>query len=363
MLLFFHFSEHIESMKHILYHILIWTFISPFYGQQSPKKYQIRTIAFYNLENLFDTINNPNTFDEQSPILEFKGNKTKAYFSKLTNLATVIADIGFKKTRTSPAIIGVAEVENRSVLKDLIASQPLADKQYGIIHFDSPDRRGIDVALLYQKQYFKIIDQKKYELYLWDEKGARIFTRDQLLVSGVLDGELIYIIVNHWPSRRGGEVKSSIKREKAARLTKRIILDIYKETPQAKIIIMGDLNDDPNNKSLKEVLKAEGDIHKIRDTILYNPMEKLFKRGFNTLGYRDNINLFDQILTSSSLITRTKLFDTYKLFSTHIYNPKYIITPTGSYKGYPFRSYSNGVFTGGYSDHYPVYIYLIKEDK
>jgi len=343
------------------FRILLFLILSiVFCGYTQEKQYKIRTIAFYNLENLFDTINNPDTFDEQSPILEFKGNKSKVYYNKLANMAKVIAEIGFKKVKTSPAIIGVAEVENRKILEDLIATVPLKDKHYGIVHFDSPDRRGIDVALLYQKRYFKPIDQKKYELRLWDQKGKRIYTRDQLLVSGILDDELIYIIVNHWPSRRGGEAVSSIKREKAAWLTTTILKDIYKESPKAKVVIMGDFNDDPTNKSLKEGLQTEGKINKVTDSIIYNPMEVLFKRGFNTLGYRDNINLFDQILISSSLVTTEKEYNTYKLFSTHIFNPKYLMTKTGSYKGYPFRSYSNGVFTGGYSDHYPVYIYLIK---
>ncbi len=331
------------------------------YGQKNEKQYKIRTIAFYNLENLFDTINNPEKLDERSPIMELKESKTKVYFQKMNNMAKVIAEIGFEKSKTSPALIGVAEVENRKVLEDLIATEYLKNKHYGIIHFDSPDIRGIDVALLYQKRYFKPIAQKNYELRLWDEKGRRVHTRDQLMVSGVLDDELIYIIVNHWPSRRGGETKSSPKREKAAWLTLKIIEDIRKEDPNAKIISMGDFNDDPTNTSLKKILKAKGRKKKVKKGDIYNPMENMFKRGFNTLGYRDNINLFDQILISSSLVSSSKIYDSYKMFSMHIYNPKYLTTQSGRYKGYPYRSYSNGNFSGGFSDHYPVYMYLIKE--
>jgi len=351
-------------MKSKISILIFIVFIGGFtvFGQKKEKQFNIRTIAFYNVENLFDTINDPNKNDEASPIMEFKGNKTKVYRDKMDNMAMVISKIGLEKTNTSPAIIGLSEVENRTVLEDLIATESLKDKHYSIIHYDSPDRRGIDVALLYQKRYFKPIDEKNYELRMWDEKGRRVYTRDQLLVSGILDGELIHIIVNHWPSRSGGEKKSRPKREKAAWLTSQIINDIKKgDGPNAKIIIMGDLNDDPNNSSIKKVLKAKGKKKEVAEGDIFNPMEDMFRRGFNTLGYRDNINLFDQILISSSLLTTNGEYDTYKMFKTNIFNPQFLTTKSGRYKGYPFRSYSYGSYTGGYSDHFPVYMYLIKE--
>jgi len=352
-------------MRCTFYSVVFILFITSFngYSQKKTTQFNIRTIAFYNVENLFDTIDDPSKYDEASPLMELKGNKSKVYKDKMKNMAMVISKIGLEKTNTSPAIIGLSEVENRKVLEDLVAANALKDKQYQIIHFDSPDERGIDVALLYQKRYFKPIAQKNYELRIWDEKGRRDYTRDQLLVSGILDGELIHFIVNHWPSRSGGEAKSRPKREKAAWLTTQIIEDIKKEDPKAKIIIMGDLNDDPNNSSLKKVLKAKGKKKEIQEGDIYNPMENMFKRGFNTLGYRDNINLFDQILISSSLLTTTNEYDTYKMFKTNIFNPRFLTTKSGRYKGYPFRSYGNGLFTGGYSDHFPVYMYLIKEKK
>ncbi len=333
-----------------------------FLGYSQEKQFKIRTIAFYNVENLFDTINDPNKYDETSPIMELKADRYKAYKSKIKNMAMVISKIGLEKTNTSPVIIGLAEVENRKVLEDLITTDVLKDKHYEIIHFDSPDERGIDVALLYQRQYFKLIDQKNYELRLWDEIGKRDYTRDQLLVSGILDDELIYFIVNHWPSRRGGEAKSRHKREKAAWLTTQIIEEVKEETPNAKIIIMGDFNDNPNNSSIKKVLKAKGKKKEIKQGDIYNPMENMFKRGFNTLKYRDNINLFDQILISSSLLSTNNGYDTYKMFKANVFNPQFLITKSGRYKGYPFRSFSNGIFSGGYSDHFPVYIYLIKKN-
>lgn len=354
-------NNYLYTMKRTLYLLLFILFIAPLYTNSQEKQYKIRTIAFYNVENLFDTINDPNKNDEASPMMELKNNRSKVYNEKINNMAMVISKIGLDKTGTTPAIIGLAEVENRKVLEDLVATDALKNKHYNIIHYDSPDKRGIDVALLYQKRYFKPIHQKNYELRIWDEKGRRIYTRDQLLVSGILDDELIHVIVNHWPSRSGGEAKSRSKREKAAWLTTQIIKDVKKEDPNAKIIIMGDLNDDPTNSSLKKVLKAKGKKNEVKEGDIYNPMENMFRRGFNTLGYRDNINLFDQILISSSLLNTSNKYDSYKMYKTNIFNPRFLTNKKGRYKGYPFRSFSNGSFTGGYSDHFPVYMYLIKE--
>jgi hypothetical protein len=328
----------------------------------SQKNYQIKTIAFYNLENLFDTINDPTKNDEASPIMGIKENRTAVYHKKLNNMAKVLSEIGTNEAMNSPVILGVSEIENRTVLEDLIRTSYLEDKNYSIIQFDSPDLRGIDVALLYQEKYFTPIHHEIFELRLWDENGIRIYTRDQLLVSGYLDDELIHIIVNHWPSRRGGEEKSRFKREKAAYLTTQIIEKIKLSDPTPKIIIMGDLNDDPTNSSLKNVLKTKALKTNVKEGDIYNPMEEMFKNGQNTLVYRDNINLFDQIMFTSPLLTTTKNYSTYKMYKTKIFNPQYLTTQTGKYKGYPFRSFSGSKFIGGYSDHYPVYMYLIKDD-
>jgi endonuclease/exonuclease/phosphatase family protein len=338
---------------------LVLLYSNLLYGQ---KKYQIKTVAFYNLENLFDTINDPTKNDEASPIMEIKENRTAVYYKKLNNMAKVLSEIGTSEVMNSPVILGVSEIENRTVLEDLIRTSYLENKNYSIIQFDSPDLRGIDVALLYQEKYFKPIHHEIFELRLWDEKGIRIYTRDQLLVSGYLDDELIHIIVNHWPSRRGGEEKSRFKREKAAYLNTQIIEKIKLSDPNPKIIIMGDLNDDPTNASLKNVLKTKALKTNVKEGDIYNPMEEMFKNGQNTLVYRDNINLFDQIMFTSPLLTTTKNYSTYKMYKTKIFNPPYLTTQTGKYKGYPFRSFSGSKFIGGYSDHYPVYMYLIKDN-
>ena len=349
-----------------MYKSLIFVFISimlynnPSFSQD--KQFNIRTVAFYNLENLFDTIDNPSKNDEASPIMELKTNKSKIYLDKIDRLGNVISQIGAEKTKNSPVLIGVVEIENDTVLKDLINGKNLKNNDYSFIHYDSPDERGIDVALLYQERYFKPVHHKNYELKLFTKEGQQIFTRDQLLVTGYLDGELIHIIVNHWPSKRGGS-RSIPYRKKAAALNLKIMSEIRTKEPNAKIITMGDFNDDPIESSFKEILKTKSKKDELKENDLYNPYEHLFKTGLNTGGYRDNISLFDQIILSSQLVTTNNEYDNYKLYQSKIFNPKFLINQKGRYKGYPNRSFSYGKYSGGYSDHFPVYIYLIREAK
>tara|TARA_Y100000815_G_scaffold275527_1_gene314294 strand:+ start:12001 stop:13020 length:1020 start_codon:yes stop_codon:yes gene_type:complete len=330
-------------------------------AQAQQKQYKAVTIAFYNLENLFDTENDPLTFDDdRTP--DGKDHWTKEiYADKLKNMARVIAEIGEDVTKTSPVIIGVSEIENRKVLEDLLNEPALRDKNYGIVHYDSPDRRGIDVALLYQKNIFKLIDSSKHELFIYDidNPEKRVYTRDQLLVSGLLDGDKIHVIVNHWPSRSGGEARSRSKREAAAALNKKIIDSLQKSEPSAKIITMGDLNDDPTNSSLKKVLGTKAKRKNVKEFDLYNPMEEMYKKGIGSLAYRDSWNLFDQIIISEPLLEDD--YSSYRYYKAGVYNKNYLSNPRGQYKGYPYRSFANGAYTGGYSDHFPVFVYLIKE--
>lgn len=333
---------------------LLWSLL--IFSQSS---FEIHTIGFYNLENLFDIKDDTLTLDETSPIMQILFNREHIYTEKINNMAEVISNIGRDKTNKAPTIIGVCEIENQKVLQDLLSSVSLANQPYNFIHYDSPDRRGIDVALLYDSRFFSPVHHEVFELKLWDEKGYRIYTRDQLLVSGYLENELVHIIVNHWPSRRGGTARSSYKREKAAYLNVQIIEKLRKDNPHAKIIIMGDLNDDPIDKSLKSVLLSS---ENTAYNSLYNPMEKLFKNGENTLVYRDQLNLFDQLIFSKSFIKEeNEKFEYFKLLKAGVFKPNYLISSSGKYKGYPFRSFSGERFTGGYSDHYPVYAYLIRK--
>jgi hypothetical protein len=330
---------------------------------QEEKRFKIHTVAFYNLENLFDTINDPLKYDEASPIMEMKANRSEVYKKKIKNMARVIANIGADMANNSPAVIGVCEIENRDVLEDLVNDPLLLGKDYGIIHFDGPDRRSIDVALLYQKALFKPIDSSSHELLIYDDvTRKRVYTRDQLLVSGELDGDLIHIIVNHWPSRSGGEARSRSKRVGAAKLNKRIIDSIQSKDPYAKIFTMGDLNDDPTNESVKKVLKAKKEKKDVPLKGIYNPYEKMFtEKGWGTTAYRDALSLFDQIMMTKPLIEDD--YSTFRFWKAGIYNPSYMFNKRGRYEGYPFRSFADGGFTGGFSDHFPVYVYLIKEVK
>ncbi len=346
-----------------IHHYIIPFFFLFFLSSNAQEKtdYKVQTIAFYNLENLFDFEDDPLTFDDdRTP--DGKDHWTEElYNAKLKNMAKVISEIGFEVTGDAPTIIGVCEVENRRVLEDLINQKPLIEKEYGIIQFDSPDRRGIDVALLYQKRLFSPMHYKAIPLYIYAENDLtkRIYTRDQLIVSGMLDGEKITVLVNHWPSRSGGEARSRPKRIKAAQLNKHLIDSVFVEDPYAKIITMGDLNDDPTSPSVKDYLKTSGAKENIQLKQLYNPMEAMFKKGLGTLAWRDGWNLFDQLIISSELLKND--YSSYRFYQAGIYNKTYLANTRGRYKGYPYRSFGNGTFTGGYSDHFPVYVYLIKE--
>ncbi|MNF50577.1 Endonuclease/Exonuclease/phosphatase family protein [compost metagenome] len=344
------------------------------------KKYLVHTVAFYNFENLFDTINDPNTNDEEWTPSGMQQWTFDKYQHKLANLAKVLSEIGSAENPDSPIFIGGCEIENRNVLEDLVKQPKLLDKNYGIIHFDSPDKRGIDVALLYQKKHFQPTTYTNIPLYVYKKsnkvkenlktdaeektddvlqmssKNYRVYTRDQLLVTGFLDGEEMSIIVNHWPSRSGGEKKSSPFREAAGALNKKIIDSLQQINPDAKVIILGDLNDGPYNKSVKVALGAKAIKADVAPFGIYNPFEEMAKKGFGTIAHRDAWDIFDQIMVSGSLLKTD--YSSFRYWKAGIYNKSFLIQTSGQYKGYPLRHSSTEV---GFSDHFPVYIYLIKE--
>tara|TARA_B100000029_G_scaffold504473_1_gene583396 strand:+ start:453 stop:1454 length:1002 start_codon:yes stop_codon:yes gene_type:complete len=328
------------------------------YSQNEYQKFH--TVAFYNVENLFDTINDVNKNDEASPIMEIEKGRTEIYNKKLKNLSKVISEIGYSETNSFPTIVGLSEVENKTVIEDLINTGKLKDGNYGISHFDSPDARGIDVALIYRKEFFKVLNEKNHKLILNDDtSGEIIFTRDQLVVDGLLEGDRYFLIINHWPSRYGGELRSRPFRNKAAKLNIEIIDSLNSTHKNPKIITMGDFNDDPKNESIKDILNSKNYQLNLNDNDLYNPYENMHTEGIGTLVYRGYWNLFDQIIISRSLLNKSsKAFSFYNSF---IFKEKYLINQDGNYKGYPFRSFAGGRYLDGYSDHLPVYILLIKE--
>lgn len=391
--------------------ILLAIFVFAFsFAQQKLK--QTAAIAFLNVENLWDTIRSADYIDGtkdfsnpafhrsvpldsiqfldvtekdykgewsdyalkgkkvvrfQSGSEEFtpksaKNYNTKVYNKKLENESKVISELGRQYTNTAPAIVGIVEVENRKVLEDLVKQPALAKYDYGIVHFNSYDYRGIDVALIYQKKRFTVTNALKKELKVYSE-GKREYTRDILVVSGKLDGEKFAVFMNHWPSRRGGEAISLPKRNAAAALLKKQMDSVIALDPSTHLVAMGDFNDDPISSSLKNNLKAVGDPKKLSDETPYlNLMYPLFKKGIASLAYQDAPNLFDQIIVSKNLNNETNgLTSTYKVARAEVYAPDYLITKEGSFKGYPFRSWSGDKFTGGYSDHFPVFTIVQKE--
>ena len=325
---------------------------------QGKKNYQVTCVGFYNVENLFDTEDDPKIKDEEyTP--EGRNNWTQErYQHKLENLSTVIEDMGTEVSPDGCAIIGICEVENKKVLDDLVATNKLKGRDYKIVHYDSPDRRGIDVGLLYQEKYFKVTNSSSYKLSFPDDTAY--YTRDQLIVSGVLAGEEVSLLVAHWPSRRGGAEKSEPRRVQAAQLGRRIIDSLYSVNPNAKIMYMGDLNDDPVNKSVQEYIQAKGKISKVKEKMFFNPMYSLFKKGNGTLAYNDAWNLFDQILMSKAFINGTD-YSSLSYYKVKVYRKPFLFQKGGRYKGYPFRTSAGGKYLGGYSDHLPVYTVLIKE--
>ncbi|MDQ6528390.1 endonuclease/exonuclease/phosphatase family protein [Flavobacterium sp. LHD-85] len=346
-------------------------------SQSQSKKYKIHTVAFYNFENLYDTVDDEFTNDDEWTPNGAQHWTTEKYQQKLKNLARVISEIGTPENSNAPTLIGGSEIENRNVLEDLVKEPKLQQLDLGIIHFDSPDKRGIDVALLYQKKYFrptsfsnipliiykKEIPKKEEETEILDdgievkkENKNRVFTRDQLLVSGFLENEEIHIIVNHWPSRSGGEKATTMFREAAGKLNRKIIDSLQQINPQAKVLTMGDFNDGPFNKSIKNGLRAKGAKAEVAEFDVFNPFEELANKGLGTIAYRDSWNIFDQIIMTASLVRSD--FSTFNFWKAGIFNKPYLIQNSGQYKGYPLR---NTLTQAGFSDHLPVYVYLIKE--
>lgn len=343
----------------MLYRLSI-LFFSLFLSLQAvaQQQYKVGVIGFYNFENLFDTLDAPDVRDEEFTPSGSNAWDTKKYLEKLHNLSRVVSELGTQVTPDGVAVLGVSEVENRKVLEDFVQQPLIKDRNYQIVHHDSPDERGIDVALLYNPKYFKVLGTRVMPLMIYRDNGERDFTRDVLLVSGLFDGEPIHVMVNHWPSRSGGEAASQPFRNAAAMICKAAADSLMKEDPFAKILIMGDLNDDPISPSVRKILNAQPEKESVRRGSLYNPMYNLFRKGIGTLAYRDAWSLFDQILLSYGLVTKRS--GGYKFYKVFIHNEPYLLQSTGQFAGYPFRTFGGGAYLGGYSDHFAVYVALVK---
>ncbi len=327
------------------------------------KKYSVYGVGFYNLENLFDTCHDEGKNDYQFLANgSYRWNSLK-YKHKLHNLARVLSDMG---TDVLPnigcAVIGVSEIENSRALDDLVAEEPLRARNIKYVHIEGPDKRGVDCAMLYNPALFKVTGQKLLPYIPAKDMPENYVTRGFLTVDGELGGEPVTVIVCHWPSRFAG----SPYRERAAELVKDIKDSIIAERPQTKVFVMGDMNDDPTNKSMKDILSARPEIKDVKDGDMYNPWYNLLvKQGTGTLTYQGSWNLFDQIVMTPNVLDRNgkKDYSTLKFWKNQIFRRDYLFQTEGKYKGNPKRTHAGGVWLDGYSDHLPVVVYLVKEQK
>ena len=320
-------------------------------------QYRVYGVAFYNLENLFDTINNNGTYDKEfSPegARQWNGHK---YWSKINKLAYAISQMTSTTTPLGPAIIGVSEIENKSVLDDLVAADAIRTWNLQVVHHDSPDRRGVDVGLLYNPRFFKFESVTNHRLHIPSNEHFR--TRDQMCVTGMLGNRRVSVIVNHWPSRLGGQEQSSYLREAAADLSKHIADSIWAVDPDRGIFVMGDLNDDPDDRSVVEHLGAVKHAKDAAPHTFYNPFWAVLRdQGVGTLAYKGAWNLFDQIVVSGNLLKENSGQLDLQYFKNVVHNHDFLIDTNGTRKGYPLRTFSGGAWLDGYSDHFPTEVFL-----
>lgn len=320
--------------------------------ENSGRRVQVAGIAFYNFENLFDTIpNNPEGRDlEFTPGGQRQWDGRK-YRIKVHNLAYAISQFKTRLTPYGPAIIGVSEIENRSVMEDVVNEPELRDLNLQIVHHDSPDARGVDVGLIYNPRYFRVENVTNHRL-----TAVPFRTRDQMCVVGSLLGQQIAVIVNHWPSRLGGQEQSEPNRMAAAELCRTIADSLWRVNPDMGVIIMGDLNDDPQDRSCAQVLGALKNADKVDNHGFYNPWWRMLDRGIGTLAYRSQWNLFDQIIISGNLVHSPE--NRWNFYEARVLNFDFLKDTEGNRQGYPKRTYASGSFLGGYSDHFPTEIFL-----
>ncbi|MEN9571527.1 MAG: hypothetical protein RL172_2758 [Bacteroidota bacterium] len=321
-------------------------------------QYQPVVISFYNLENLYDTLDDPTKNDDEFlPSGPYNYNSA-VYWDKLGRLSAVLSQIGKELTPDGAALIGVAEIENDTVLADLV-KQPLL-KEYNLqyIHYNSPDIRSVDVGLLYNPKYFKPLSSTPLFVELPGGSKESFLTRDVLYVKGVLLKDTIHVFVNHWPSRRGGEERSAPARAAAAMVCKTKIDSLTAINAQAKIVVMGDLNDDPISPSVTKVLKAKGRMEDVKSPELFNPWVDFYKKGIGTLAYQDSWGLFDQIILSEGWLKKDQPGLHY--YRANIFNREFMVQKTGKFRGYAKRTWDGTTYNYGYSDHFPTYITLLR---
>jgi hypothetical protein len=343
-------------MKKVLLLLSVMAFaLSSATAQQKP-----HMVAFWNLENLFDIYDDPETHDEEfTPNGVKQWNEIK-YAKKLANVERVLFDIAAVQ-KEYPIVIGVSEIENRSVLEDLVEQPKLKGANYRICHYDSPDARGVDVAFLYRSDVFKLEGSDNIKLNVEELPDFR--TRDLVVMWGTIDGEPFYFLVSHWPSRLGGKEASQFKRDACAKQIREIKDSLLANNPATKVIVMGDFNDDATDASLVKVMGAKGKVKELETGDFFNPFNEMLRANQGTLAYQDSWNLFDNICVTENLVNASE--GKYRLikgkkFYGNIFVRNYMLQQEGQYKGYPLRTFVSNNFQNGFSDHFPVYIFIGK---
>ncbi len=328
-------------------------------------------VGFYNLENLFDIYNDPAKNDEEYlPDGKNKWTQEK-YDKKVHNMAQVIAAMA-KDNGRFHTILGVSEVENRLVLEDLVADPQIAAANYQIVHYDGPDRRGVDPALLYDPKQFTYLDSESIpftfegtdvEITLTQEEQDYFRTRDILMVHGLIADEHFAFYVMHLPSRIGG--KGGDLRSRGAEICYQHSMEMMKKYPGIKIAAMGDMNDDPFDDSMAKWLHGRETLAEVGEEDFFNPFLSMIKAGYGSLCYQYVWSIYDQVLVNSNLALAPqgglKIMPIIKgKYYGRIFKKPFMTQQKGQYKNQPFRTFSNGAFIGGYSDHYPSYILISK---
>lgn len=345
---------HLDPMKRLYILILFSAVCTPIFAQKDAM------IAFWNVENLYDTVDDPAVKDEEFLPSAKNAWTSQRYNTKLTNTAEVILKMN---NGVGPDILGMAEVENKGVLVDLTTKTDLKKQKYGIVHFDSPDQRGIDVALIYKTKSFKVLSSSSVAVVLpkgEKDSAAPRPTRDILVVRGILNKkDTICILVNHWPSRLGGVEQSDPKRMAAAETVVRICDSLKMLFPNGEIISMGDYNDEPSDRSMMTLtLSSYGDGHYIQGNHIapfVNMMDSIKASGDGTHYYKKEKSCLDQILVTPNLREKKS----YYVTQAFIFKPEWIFAEVYKNDGLsPKRTWAGSRYIGGYSDHLPVYTIL-----
>ena len=349
-------------MKRVVYFVLIFLLIIPLMSCAQGKRSYV--IGFYNLENLFDTYHDEGKNDyEYLPDGANQWTEAK-YTKKLHNMASVIRAMK-DENKVWHAVLGVSEIENRHVLEDLVSQPEIAEANYQIVHYDGPDRRGVDVALLYRPNLFKVLESKSIpfdfnssiEFSLNEEEKAYFRTRDILMVRGMLGNEMFAFFVAHLPSRIGG--KGGDLRSRGGEIMYQESMRLMAEYPGIKIVAMGDMNDNPTDPSMAVYMHGKENIDEVEQEDFFSPFVSMLKSGYGSLAYQGEWNIYDIIVVNANLCRGEGLKIrpiVKKKFYGRIFNPPFMTQQEGPYAGTPFRTFSGGAFIGGYSDHYPTYI-------